>query len=241
MNSENGLFERKSGIILAADLADIELFRRIAALPNQFREVVAIKVGFTLALRYGLPAVVKAANDASGVPVIYDHQKAATDIPQMGEPFAKVCCDAGVSAVIFFPQAGPKTLEAFVSAANDSGLTPIVGLVMTHKSYLSSDGGYITDEAPEMIAQTAVNSGVRDFVLPGNKPEIVRRFASGSLLNITEGSIMMPGIGSQGGELTGAFQAAKPHRRYAIIGSAIYGATEPIAALEIFIRQMNHE
>jgi hypothetical protein len=36
------------------------------------------------------------------------------DIPETGELFAKVCKDAGVDAVILFPQAGPETEKAWI-------------------------------------------------------------------------------------------------------------------------------
>jgi orotidine-5'-phosphate decarboxylase len=241
MNVRSTLINQETGIILAADVFTLEELRRLVEIGAVSSEVVAVKVGFTLGLKYGLPAVVEAVSKASKIPVIYDHQKAGTDIPQMGKPFAAVCRDAGVKGVIFFPQAGPRTLEGFVKAAFDSGLTPIVGLVMTHDAYLKSEGGYIVDDAPEMMARTAAELGVRDFVLPGTKPEVIARFAAGPLAQVKGASIMMPGIGSQGGSLRNAFQAAKPHRRFAIIGSAIYGAKEPHAALQGFVQEVKHE
>lgn len=197
-------------------------------------EVVSIKVGFSLALTYGLPSVVKMIREVSLLPVIYDHQKAATDIPQMGKPFAALCRDAGVQGVIFFPLSGPKTLEGFVYAAIESELEPIVGLVMTHPSFLQSEGGFIADSAPASICSVAVAMGIRSFVLPGTKTDIVSKFAKGGLSKLESGAIMMPGIGSQGGSLTAAFKAAEPHRRFAIIGSAIYNAPDPKAALDEF-------
>jgi orotidine-5'-phosphate decarboxylase len=241
MSVHNLQLRSEKGIILAADVSDLDDLSRLVRTCAGFSEIAAIKVGFTLALKYGLSAVVTAINAVSSLAVIYDHQKAGTDIPQMGKPFAEVCRDAGVKAVIFFPQAGPKTLEGFVSAAFDAGMTPIVGLVMTHAAYLKSEGGYIVDEAPELMAKAAVELGVKDFVLPGTKPEIVKRFASGLLSNVKTASIMMPGIGSQGGSLKSAFRAALPHRRFAIIGSAIYAAKEPRLALENFVQEMHHE
>ena len=92
-----------------------------------------------------------------------------------------------------------------------------------------------------LMAETAIELGVKDFVLPGTKPEIVKRFAGGSLSSLKDASIMMPGIGSQGGSLNIAFRAALPHRRFAIIGSAIYAAKEPRSALENFIQEIHHE
>jgi len=228
------------GIIIAADVATIEECQCLAELGNQAPEIVAIKVGFSLALRYGLPLVVKSVREVSSLPVIYDHQKAATDIPAMGRSFAQICRDAGIEGVIFFPQAGPKTLEAFVSAAFDSHLTPAVGLVMTHPAYLQSEGGFIADNAPEFICQLAMNLGVRAFVLPGTKPDVVKRFAEGPLNSIKPAAIMMPGIGSQGGSLKEAFWAAKGHRPFAIIGSALYGVPDPLAALQQFLAELRN-
>lgn len=212
--------------------------RQLAELGASFKEVVAIKVGFTLALRYGLPLIVKAINEVSTLPVIYDHQKAGTDIPQMGKPFAATCQEAGVQGVIFFPLAGPKTLEGFVSGAIELGLKPIVGLVMTHPMFLVSEGGYLDDAAPEAICKAAVELGVRNYVLPGTKPSIISRFAKGLFAQDAPATIMMPGIGSQGGTLAAAFDAASPHNRIAIVGSAIYGSPDPKAALNSLVKEI---
>jgi len=234
-------FGQQTGIIIAADVQDFEQLRGLALMSCEFAKVVAIKIGFMLGLRFGLPTIVKCIRDICGLEVIYDHQKAGTDIPEMGQPFAKACRDAGVKGVIFFPQAGPKTLEGFVKAAFDAELTPSVGLVMTHGAYLESEGGYIVDDGPERMAETAITLGVTNFVLPGTKPEVVKRFASGCLAKVKSAFIMMPGIGSQGGSLASAFRAAEPHSRFAIVGSAIYRAKDPRAALQTFIEEMNNE
>ena len=240
MNRNQPFFGQQSGIIIAADVQDLKQLRELASMSCEFTEVVAIKVGFMLGLRFGLPAIVKCVRDVCGLEIIYDHQKAGTDIPEMGQPFARACRDAGVNGVIFFPHAGPKTLEGFVKAAFDAELTPAVGLVMTHGAYLESEGGYIVDDAPDRIAESAIGLGVANFVLPGTKPEVIKHFASGRLAELKSASIMMPGIGSQGGSLTSAFRAAEPHRRLAIVGSAIYRANDRRAALQTFIEEMNN-
>jgi orotidine-5'-phosphate decarboxylase len=222
---------RESGIIIAADVSSLPHLRDLAEVASRVPELVAIKVGFSLVLRHGLPAAVNTIREVTHLPVIYDHQKAGTDIPQMGKSFAMACRDADVQGMIIFPQAGPKTLEGFVEAAFDHEVVPIVGLVMTHPAYLQSEGGYLRDDAPELICKTALGLGVTDFVLPGTKPEVVRRFAQSSLGGIKGLSIMMPGIGAQGGSIKSAFEAAAPHRPFAIAGRAVYEAPDPKAAL----------
>jgi orotidine-5'-phosphate decarboxylase len=226
------------GIILAADVDDLDKLRALVDQISDIPEIAAIKLGFSLGLRFGLPNVVKTVREISSLPVIYDHQKAGTDIPQMGAAFAAVCREAGIDGVIFFPQAGPKTLEGFVSGAIDENLIPIVGLVMSHPAYLQSEGGYIVDDAPSRMAEKALELGVTNFVLPGTKPKVVETFAKGALARI-KATIMMPGIGSQGGSLREACEAAAPHRSFPIIGSAIYGTKDPQNAARGFAVELN--
>ena len=228
-------FQHDAGIVLSADVGELSEIRAVAALARESGQVVALKVGVSTVLRFGLPAVANAVRAETDVPIIYDHQKAGTDIPRLGRLFAAACAEAEVTALIIFPHAGPLTLRGFVEAAQEAGLVPIVGLVMSHKSYLQSEGGYISNEAPERICEDSLALGVRDFVLPGTKPEIVRRFADGPFSNL-DVSILMPGIGSQGGDLPSALAAAAPHRAYGIIGSAIYSAPDPALALGEFSR-----
>ncbi len=229
---------QECGIIIAADVSTLADLRTLSALGASVKEVLAIKVGFSLALRHGLPATVSVIREVTQLPVIYDHQKAGTDIPQMGEPFSRACREAGAQAVIIFPHSGPKVLEAFIKGAFEHRLVPVVGLVMTHPAYLQSEGGYLRDDAPQLICESALSLGVTDFVLPGTKPDVVRRFSKSAFAGIEGVTIMMPGIGTQGGSIKSAFEAAAPHRRFAIVGSAIYGAEDPKIALQNLAKEV---
>src|SRR5262245_42080061 len=97
---------------------------------------------------------------------------------------------------------------------------------MTHPAYLESEGGYISNDAPIRIAQAALALGVRDYVVPGTKPSMIKEFAK-SLQASGTFNFLMPGIGSQGGDLRDGFAAASPHHPFAIVGSAIYTAADP--------------
>lgn len=238
MSYQDSFNAANKGIIIAADVASIEELRELVGLSLDVPEVVSIKIGFRLALRYGLPPIVKAVHQLRRLPVVYDHQKAATDIPAMGRPFARVCADAEVSAVIFFPLAGPKTLESFIVGAQDNGLSPIVGLSMTHPGYLQSEGGFISDNAVGLISKVALSLGVRDFVLPGNRPEMVKSICEGILSSEVPLRILMPGIGAQGGQVSQAFNAVGNHHPFAIIGSSIYASADPRKALRNLVAEV---
>lgn len=221
-----GLFHLRHGIIPACDVRGLDEFRRIVEATSDLTGVVGYKVGSTLALRHGLPPLVRIVTEYCELPVIYDHQKAGTDIPELGPEFAETCASAGVRGAIVFPQAGPKTGTTFIRSLIEQGVCPIIGGEMTHPSYLARDGGFLLDTAPEQIYRLGASEGARHFVVPGNKIEAIQRY-SAMLAKVIEGPIfLMPGIGRQGGDVGAAFTAAKRFQAYAIIGSSIHRADD---------------
>ena len=221
----SGLISLKRSVIPACDVPSLERLRELVEATHGIEGVGAYKIGFSLALRFGLPKVVEAIRSLSPKPIIYDHQKAGTDIPDTGEVFALACKDAGVNAVILFPFAGPATQIAWTKAAADAGLGVIVGTEMTHERFLHADGGYLVDEMPLRALTLAARTGVRDFVVPGNKPERIAlyRQEAEKLLGAGNFAFHSPGFLAQGGELSEGAKAAGENF-HAIVGRAIYGA-----------------
>ena len=189
------------------------------------------KVGLELALEKGLPEVVARVKDNTALPVIYDHQKAGNDIPDMGSKFAQVCKGSGVDAVILFPFAGAKTERDWIHACQDKDLGVLVGAHMTQPEFLYSEGGSVADQAPEKIFTIAAEAGVRDFVVPGNKTEYVQGYKQllGGLLGEGNFTLYAPGFITQGGEISD-FAKAAGDKWHAIVGSAIYKAVDMTAA-----------
>lgn len=226
------MFDRDLGIIIACDISTKEELSALVQCGERNIVVVGYKIGFALGLRFGLRNVVDIIRSNSSRPIIYDHQKAGTDIPRMGVLFAQCCKEAGVNGIIVFPQAGPETMKSFIEAIHEVGATPIIGGVMTHPAFLRCEGGYIDDSAPSEIYKKSAEIGVEHFILPGNRPEIVRKY----VYEISEFkkciNVLMPGIGTQGGKVDEAFRAAGKNRSYAIIGSAIYKAPDMERALD---------
>lgn len=220
----NQLIKANRSLIISADLPSYNEVGKLAfdlkGLP-----IGAYKIGFVAGLKSGLERVCEVLRLHIGdeTPIIYDHQKAGTDIPEMGKLFAKVLADAGVNAAILFPQAGPKTAEAWIKACQDRGLHVMVGLAMTHANFFASEGGYIADDAPARVFALACRLGVRDFVVPGTKPDIVTELRKVLGCEVSEGNYTLyaPGFISQGGSLTKCGQVAGPNF-HAIVGSAIY-------------------
>ena len=147
-------------LIPALDVGDLFEVGEIVMALGQIKLVGAFKVPASLAISYGLPTIVRTIHDHSDALVIYDQQKAGTDIPDTAAAWAKTVKESGVDAVILFPLTGPKTQKAWIEACLGEGLGVIVGGEMTHPGYLVNEGGYIANKAPEWIYNQAMEQGV---------------------------------------------------------------------------------
>lgn len=206
-----------------------DVLRTVEASTN-IEGIVGYKIGLTLALRLGLQNAVAALREVTDLPIIYDHQKAGPDIPDMGRKFCTLAADAGVSGLILFPLAGPRAVDAFVGGAIEAGLLPLVGGDLPLKDYNSSGGGYVVDDALDHIFRRAVDLGADHFIVPGNTADKVRHHAKWLRKAIKTPSLVIPGIGALGGTISDCFSAAKGCRAYAVVGRGIYGAADPMEA-----------
>ncbi len=217
-------------IIPACDV-DAERYEQMVKATADVPGIGAYKLGFVLALSIGLPRAVEIARKYTDKPLIYDHQKAGTDIPETGEAFANVCRNAGIDAVIFFPQAGPETERAWIDFARNENLGVIVGGLMTHKKYVRSESGFIADEAIVEMYETAANLGINDYVVPGNNPVAIRKIRAMLEREHAHPVFYSPGFVAQGGAISEAAQAAGDHY-HAIVGRGIYNAPDMRLAAE---------
>jgi orotidine-5'-phosphate decarboxylase len=210
-------------IIPACDVTDITTYRKLVKAVYGIEGIEALKVGLALALKYGIPRIAEETRAEGDLEIIYDHQKAATDIPDMGKVFAEVMKSSKVNAAILFPQAGPATEEEWIKELQLVGVGVIVGGEMTHPEYLDPEGGYIVETAPEMMYRLAVRKGVRHFVVPGNKPEKVAKYRG--IIQDACGDddfvLMAPGFVKQKGKIEDTAKAAG-NCWHAIVGSGIY-------------------
>ncbi len=218
-------------IIIACDFDSIETFEKIVKETKDCEKLGGYKLGFELGLKYGLPKLVELCRKYTNKTIIYDHQKSGTDVPFTGEKFAKVCKEAGIDIVIHFPQAGPETERAWIKASLEAGLGVIIGGEMTHPSYLKQDGGFLCDDAPLRMYEIAIEEGVTEFVVPGNKPEKIKKYKEFFDSKGIDSVLYSPGLVSQGGEISASGEAAGK-KWHAIVGRAVYQAEDVKKAVE---------
>ncbi len=215
-------------VIPALDVTDLNRIESLIKSIDTLDIIYGYKAGFSLGLTHGLPKVVETIRKFSDKPIIYDHQKAATDIPDTGKLFAKTMKDSGVDEVILFPQAGPVTLEAWVQAVQELEMKVIVGGIMTHPKFVASEGGFIRDEAVIEMYRKSFELGVRNFVVPLTKPEATKKLYAQAGLD-DSCAFYSPGFGKQGGDAA-QFAFLKTH--YMIIGRSLLQAEDAVGYLE---------
>ena len=228
------MVKKEYRIIPALDTADLEAALRLVCRVAGRGSVYGFKLGFALGLGHGLPETVRRIREWTDKPLIYDHQKAATDIPDTGALFGDVMKMAGINEVILFPHTGPRTLEAWTKAMQERGLKTIVGAVMTHPAYLVSEGGFIADAAAAAIYRQAAGLGVSAFVVPLTKPELVAKLAA-EVPFAKDQEFYSPGFGAQGGD-PARFPALARH--HLIMGRSLFAAEDPAKELARVEKQL---
>ncbi|MFH1916591.1 MAG: orotidine 5'-phosphate decarboxylase / HUMPS family protein [Nanoarchaeota archaeon] len=234
--SERIIQEQRS-VIPACDVERLEDFEELVKVTADIPGIGAYKIGFELGLGYGLERVVATARKHTDKPIIYDHQKAGTDIPDTGKNFARTCKNAGVDAVILFPQAGPETERSWIYHALEQGLQVIVGGWMTHAGYAKSEGGFIDDESILDMYRIAARAGITQFVVPGNKPEIIKHIKETIAYAGVNPIFFAPGFVAQGGAISDAANVAGDSW-HAIIGRGITDAEDKREAALAYTKQL---
>lgn len=228
------LISRKKAVVVVADVKSLEELGELVRATCDVEGIEGYKVGFASGLTNGLGNVVDRIREYTKLPIIYDHQKGGTDIPELGVTFAEVIADSDCDAAILFPFGGAATQREWINALKEKGLTILVGGHMTQKEFLSSEGGYIADISPAMIYTLATACGITNFVVPGNKVEFVQDYRKLIEFNM-EGKkfrLWAPGFISQNGIIT-VFGEQAGDCWVAIVGSAIYKAKNMKEAAEM--------
>ena len=235
---EQNIIGRERSVIPACDVETLEQFEELVKQTADVNGIGGYKIGFELGLSFGLPAVIAAARKHTDKPIIYDHQKAGTDIPDTGKNYAKLMKKSGVDTVIFFPQAGPETERAWIYHALDNRLNVIVGGRMTHPAYAVSEGGFITDEGALDMYRIAARAGVNNFVVPGNKPDVIKQVRDVIEAEGVSPVFYAPGFIAQGGKIEAAAKVAGD-RFHGIVGRGIYEVQDKKAAAIEYASQLN--
>ncbi len=227
------------GIVPALDIDSHEHLEFVVRATAKRRGIAGYKLGLTSVLRFGLAESVRRLRGMTDLPILYDHQKAGPDMPDMAKKYTAMCQEAEVDGLILFPVAGPTAVDSFVGEAIRADLFPVVGGEIPVPDYGVSGGGYMLDDALDRILVRAVANKADHFVLPAHDKVKIERWSKWIAANVKDPLVMMTGFGSLGGTIEEAFAAASVcRRRFAIVGRLITGAKAPGDAAERMFEQM---
>lgn len=220
-------------ILVSVDVETREALEKVISKTHQLPHVLGFKLGALCSLSMGLREAVRLIRSYTDKQIIYDHQKAGNDIPDITKRLVGLAADSGVTGFILFPFAGPEVMREGVEEGKTRGLTMIVGSYMTHPAFIEDEGGFIPANVPEKVFGVAQKLGVKDFVLPGNHLEIANSYASQICRNIDSPTFWTPGIGRQGGSISALDKAFPTGAKVIpIVGSSIYQSQDPAAEIE---------
>ncbi len=225
---------RAPGLFPAIDMPLGKAIVTANALQGCTEEITALKFGSQVIEGEGFATTTRLLNQIGNkLPLCYDRQKGATDVPFMVERQVAQAAEAGFSSYIGSPlgagssavEGREGTLEAFVAAAKKFGVAPIVVLEMTQPGALA----FSSPAQAEALAQRAYDLGVRYFVAPASKPD---RIAAYRKIIGSDSKIISPGVGPQktGNAVEDAKAAVMAGADHIVAGRAIYDSPDPVAA-----------
>ena len=230
------IIKLNKSIIPSCYVSDLTRLKNLVKETCSVDGIGAYKIGLELCIPYGICQVIDTIRKQTDLPIIYDHQKAATDIPELGEKFAKAV--KGVDAVILFPLTGPETEKAWINACKKAKFGVIVGGEMTHKAFLESEGGFISEKESLKIYEIAAKEKINDYVVPGNKPEKIKLYKAFLEARGIKPVFYSPGLIAQGGNITESAQAAG-ESWHAIVGRALYNAKDIHKAAKELVKNLS--
>jgi len=213
----------KRSIVPACDFEDIGLFEAMVKATADIDLIGGYKIGSMLVEEHGLGRVVDVVKKhAPKKKAIYDRQKGGTDIPEMVWKQVRQYARHGYDAHIIFPSmTGVESMLAAIHSGYEHGIHIIVGAYMTHTGFDRADGGCITQEDAARLYRIAASKGIRNFVMPGTRPDLITFFREALAQDgVKEEAVWSPGLVTQGGNISEGGRVAGDNY-HAIAGRAI--------------------
>ncbi len=245
----------KKSIIIACDVS-FEKYKEIIKETSDIEKIGGYKIGHVLTGMEGYQKIVSFTRKYTNKELIFDAQKWGTDIPDTAEAILKPLKEAGFDSVILFPLAGPITEYEWIKTSQKLKLKVFVGGMMTHPGYLEGDKidkeyhkifkeklnmnlptGFIRKKAPEDIYKIASRMKVKNFIVPGNKPEEIKRIRKIVEKEVKNPLYASPGLVAQGGSISDSTEVVG-ERWCAIVGRGIYKAKNVREAALKYTREL---
>ncbi len=186
----------------------------------------------TRALDLGLSYIADNIRIVNGaVPLIYDHQTAGSDISENAKKFMSSVQSSGINKVVIYPSTDLEGAQTWIESGVDHQLDVIVGKELTSETPP-------TDERYDDIYRLAAKLGIREFMLPGNKPDRIKHYRQviEEVLSKEPYTIYAAGFGNRRGTIPKFARAAGVRNGWGIIvGRDIHQSSNTRESAEAYI------
>lgn len=235
------LFSLKNGILISISSADLSIIEKVIAGCNKLPYIAGFKINSEVTLINGLKNVVSSVKRYTEKPLIYDHQKFGSDMPEIyTESLFDTIKASGVDGLVVFPLSGKKVLEVIVDKCLKIDLLPIVSGDLSYKGYFNDEGGYIYGDTQQRIYLEAASIGVSHFMMSCNRIERIRIYCHELGSIVGQLKIFFTSIDITGCEnLPDACGHIKQNRAFAVFEDSFTSEKEYINNLERFWETFN--
>jgi len=230
------LFEQKNGVIIDLGyLQDKFLIDTIDA-TNSIPFVVGYKIGALPVLEAGLKDTLRSIRKISSKPLLYDHQKLGSDLPDIYKGrILDLIKSYGADGVFLFPLGGKEVLEAIINKCIEIELIPVVCGDLSYKGFFAEEGGYIDIDVQQRIYLDAANYGVSHFMMSCNRVDRIKIYCHQLGGIIGQLKLIFTGINSADcNNLPDSCSQLKHNKAFALFDGSYSNTDEYISALNTF-------
>jgi hypothetical protein len=230
------LFEQKNGVIIDLGyLQDKFLIDAIDA-TNSIPFVVGYKIGALPVLEAGLKDTLRSIRKISSKPLLYDHQKLGSDLPDIYKGrMLDLIKSYGADGVFLFPLGGKEVLEAIINKCIEIELIPVVCGDLSYKGFFAEEGGYIDIDVQQRIYLDAASYGVSHFMMSCNRVDRIKIYCHQLGGIIGQLKLIFTGINSADcNNLPDSCSQLKHNKAFALFDGSYSNTDEYISALNTF-------
>lgn len=218
-------------IVPALDVGKEQAFELVEKLEEVKSQIAGYKVGSLLVMENSID-VLKELKKATDAPIIYDGQKLGTDIPDIVKEQVQLLAETEIDQLIIAPMgSGRETLKHFTNICRKCNIEPVCVVFMTQPE---SDA-YLLGESSKYILRDALSFGIRNFVFPATKPQILEKHKL-VLSQYEDMVIKATGFKVQGGKTEVLRDLGVTEF---IVGRAIYQAEDPAQVVKDISKEIN--
>jgi len=230
------LLEKKNGIIIDLGYLQGKSLIDTIELTESIPFVVGYKVGTLPVLEAGLKETLGRIRKISSKPLLYDHQKLGSDLPETYKgKMLDLIKSYGADGLFVFPLGGKEVLEAITNKCISIELTPIVCGDLTYVGFFAEEGGYVNLDMQQRIYLDAASYGVSHFMMSCNRVDRIKIYCHQLSGIIGQLKIIFTGVGGADcNNLPDSCSQLTHNKAFALFNSSFENTDEYISALNAF-------